>query len=341
MDSIPIKYESVPVDELDLDLTNPRIAQWVEMYGENVNDDAMKLALQKGGSEDKVAGPSYRSLQESIRTNSGVIHPIIINRESNGKLTVIEGNTRALIYREFKREKVAGNWDYIPAMVYENMSEPQIDAIRLQAHLVGARDWDPYSKAKYLNTLRNKLHMPWAQVVDYGGGNQRELERFIAAYNDMENYYKPILESETDFDYTRFSGFAELQNPRVTQALVTSGYTKKDFAEWINDKKIHPLDTVRQLPRILSNEESKKVFLKDGAREAIKILDTLEKPTDVSLEDASLETLVKEIYNRINAIPYSEVMRLKEESDSEEKDVIRYAKDALNSFWKDITNEED
>ena len=85
-------------------------------------------------------------------------------------------------------------------------------------------------------------------------------------------------------------------------------------------------------------------FLKEspphGAREAIKVLDALEKPTDVSLDDASLEMLIKEIYNRINAIPYSEVMRLKDESDSEEKDIIRYAKDALNSFWKDITDDE-
>jgi len=219
MNNSTVKYEMVEVDQLVLDLSNPRIAQWMEMYGENVNDDAMKLALQRGGSDDKAAGPSYRSLQESIRTNSGVIHPIIINREPNGKLKVIEGNTRALIYREFKKSGVAGNWEYIPAMVYKNMSEPQVDAIRLQAHLVGARDWDPYSKAKYLNTLRNKLHMPWAQVVDYGGGNQRELERFIDAYNDMENYYRPLLDSDQDFEYQRFSGFVELQNPRVSQAL--------------------------------------------------------------------------------------------------------------------------
>ena len=340
MENATVQYTMVEVEKLDLDLKNPRIAQWMEMYGEHVSDDAMKLALQRGGSDDKATGPSYRSLQESIRTNNGVIHPILVNKEPSGKLTVIEGNTRALIYREFKREGVAGDWGYIPSLVYENMSEPQIDAIRLQAHLVGARDWDPYSKAKYLDTLRNKLHMPWAQVVDYGGGNQRELERFITAYRDMETYYRQILDSDGDFDYTRFSGFVELQNPRVSQALVTAGYTKEDFSKWINDRRLHPLETVRQLPRILSTEKSKQVFIKDGAREAIKVLDALEKPADVSLDDASLKTLVKEIYNRINTIPYSEVMRLKEESDSEEKDIIRYAKDALNSFWKDITSDE-
>jgi hypothetical protein len=220
------------------------------------------------------------------------------------------------------------------------MDPGQIDAIRLQAHLVGARDWDPYSKAKYLNMLRNELHLPWAQVVDYGGGNQRELEQLVAAYNDMEKYYRPILEGgDQDFDPTRFSGFAELQNPRITQALLASGFTKSDFAKWINERKLHPLDMVRQLPRILQHEKSKQVFIANGAREAIKVLDALEKPEGVSLENASLEAISKEIYKRINEIQYNEIIRLRSETNSDEKDIIRNAMDALASLWKDITAE--
>ena len=341
MKSGSMKYEMVSVKQLKLDTKNPRIAKWVEMYGDNVPDDAMKLALQTGGRDDGVSGPSYRGLQESIRTNRGVIYPIIVNKDKNGNLVVIEGNTRALIYREFLGTGVDGNWQMIPAIVYENMDEGQIDAIRLQAHLVGARDWDPYSKAKYLDLLRNELHLPWAQVVDYGGGNQRDLERLVAAYNDMERYYRPILDTEQDFDPSRFSGFVELQNPRVTQAVVTSGYTKSDFSKWINDKILHPLEMVRQLPRILQHEKSKQVFLADGAREALKVLDALEKPEEVSLESASLDSLSRAIYTRINEIPFSEIMRLKSETDSEEKDMIRNALDALTNLWKDITAEGD
>lgn len=337
-----VTYERVPVKQLKLDTKNPRIAQWIEMYGDNVTDEHMKLALQRGGSDDKVTGPSYRSLKESIRTNRGVIYPIIINKSEKGEFTVIEGNTRALIYREFLDSGVEGEWVDIPAIVYENMPPGQIDAIRLQAHLVGARDWDPYSKAKYLNMLRNELNLPWSQVVDYGGGNQRDLEQLVAAYNDMEKYYRSILEGgDQDFDPTRFSGFAELQNPRITQALLTSGYTKTDFAKWINEKKLHPLDMVRQLPRILQHEKSKQVFLANGVREAIKVLDAIEKPEGVSLEGASLETIAREIYKRINEIPYNEIMRLRSESATDEKDIIRNAMDALTSLWKDITSEGD
>jgi hypothetical protein len=341
MDKNRVKYEMVPVDKLVLDTNNPRIAKWLEMYRGDISEAAMKLALAAGGRDSDVAGPSYSSLKQSIRTNGGVIHPIIVNIKPNGELIVIEGNTRAIIYREFKRPGDDGRWDNIPAMVYENMSQEQIDAIRLQAHLVGAREWDPYSKAWYLNKLRNDLHLPFAQVVDFCGGDAKEVEKLIAAYNDMENFYRSILESDQAFDHTRFSAFVELQNSRVSQALIAAGFTKYDFAKWVNERKLFPLATVRQLPRILPNEKSRAVFLEEGAEEAIKLLDTTDKPTSVKLEDASLKELAKEIYNRINKISWGEVTRLRNEPDADEKDIIRYARDALVSFWNDINSQGD
>ena len=335
-------YDLLPVKQLKLDTENPRIAQWIEMYGDKVTDEHMKLALQVGGSDDGAAGPSYRSLRESIKTNRGVIYPIIVNKAANGELVVIEGNTRTLIYREFLATSMPGDWQMIPAIVYTNMKPEQVDAIRLQAHLVGAREWDPYSKAKYLNMLRNELHLPWAQVVDYGGGNQQDLERLVAAYNDMEQYYRPVLEGgDQDFDHTRFSGFVELQRPRVSQALVVSGYSKTDFAKWIHERKLHPLDMIRQLPRILENERSKQVFLAQNAREAVRELDALERPAEVSLASSPLEIIAREIYKRVNEIPYHEIVRLRSDANSDEKDTIRAALDALSSLWRDITSEGD
>lgn len=279
-----VTYEMVSVDLLELDVKNPRIAQWIEMYGESVDENGMKLALMRGGPDDAAAGTSYSGLKQSIRTNGGVVHPIIVNRESNGKLLVIEGNTRLILYREFKKDgRHGGNWDMIPALVYDNMSEEEKDAIRLQSHLVGAREWDPYSKAKYLDALRNKLGLPFSQVVDFSGGNQREVEKLVGAYTDMEEFYRPLVDDQS-FDYTRFGGFVELQNPRVIEALVISGFTKTDFAKWIKERKLHPLNTVRQLPRILQTEKSKQVFLAGGAEQALKLLDTLERPSSVKVD---------------------------------------------------------
>jgi hypothetical protein len=339
-------YEMVPIDTLEMDVKNPRIALWMEMYKDGVNEAGMKLALMRGGPDDTTGGTSFLGLKQSIKTNGGVIHPIIVNRKQADKLVVIEGNTRVMIYKEFaeidkKEANPNGVWDSIPAIVYQNMNEKEIDAIRLQAHLVGARPWDPYSKAKYLDLLSNKLKLPYAQIVDFCGGNQRDIDTLITAYNDMENYYRPLLGSDQNFDYTRFSGFVELQNPRVQQALLSANFTKTDFAKWINEKKLYPLSNVRQLPRILQNEKSKEIFLKNDAEEAIKYINSFDGGSGPNLEEASLISLAKEIYNRVNSIRYGEIQRLRDETDSDEKDIIRAARDAMVSLWKDINTESD
>ena len=190
------------------------------------------------------------------------------------RLVVIEGNTRALIYRQFRRDDDSGRWDEIPAIVYDQLDKKEIDAIRLQAHLVGPRQWDPYSKAKYLDYLSNSEHLTTDQIIDFCGGQRTEVHRFIDAYIDMEDHYRPLLASDDQFDPTRFSAFLEMQAPRVQEALVTTGYTKTDFAEWVKDQILYPSDRVRKLPAILSNPQARRVFLTHGAREAEKVLDS-------------------------------------------------------------------
>ena len=95
--------------------------------------------------------------------------------------------------------------------MYDQLDEKDIDAIRLQAHLVGPRQWDPYSKAKYLNYLSNSEHLTTDQIIDFCGGQKSEVHRFIDAYNDMEDHYRPLLASDDQFDPTRFSAFVEMQ----------------------------------------------------------------------------------------------------------------------------------
>ena len=96
-----------------------------------------------------------------------MIHPILVNRDASERLVVIEGNTRALIYRQFRSAENSRRWDEIPALIYDQLDEKAIDAIRLQAHLVGPRQWDPYSKAKYLDYLSNSEHLTTDQIIDF------------------------------------------------------------------------------------------------------------------------------------------------------------------------------
>lgn len=328
------RLEYLPVDDLILDTNNPRIAKWIEVYGDSPPPEAMELALGVGGADSGEGGPSFVGLKQSIITNRGVIHPIIVTT-SGSKYLVIEGNTRALIYRTLRTQEPDGPWHHIAALVHERLGQQEIDAIRLQAHLVGARDWDPYSKAKYLDHLRNSHHLTMAQIVDFCGGDAKQVARLVDAYNDMESYYRPLLASDADFDASRFSAFVELQG-KVLEALVATGYSKTDFSNWVHTHLLYPLQTVRKLPAILHNTEAREVFLKKGAVEAIKVLDV--PPPNTSLDGATLMELARELIRRWNDLKYPDMLELRQ-GPSDDKDVIRDALDAFSELYRDISTE--
>src|SRR6202049_85369 len=195
------KHEFLPIDNVELDIRNPRIAKFLEMYRGEPTAEQLFIALGAGGDEkENESGPTFHKLKQSIITNGANIQPIILNRSADGQTTCSDGNTRLALYRSFRDEKIAGDWQTIPAVIYNELDEEDIDAIRLQAHLVGPRQWDPYSKAKYLTYLRNKQHFPFNRLVDFCGGSKKAVKESIDAYADIEKYYRPILESDSDFD---------------------------------------------------------------------------------------------------------------------------------------------
>ena len=174
------KLMSLPINSIKLDEENPRIKQCLENY-ETITPEVIALALWDSGDGD--AATSYRVLRDSIRENGGIIHPIVVNHEANGDYVAIEGNTRLQIYKSFVDDNIPGDWSSITALVYEQLEKNDKHSIRLQSHLVGPRDWDPYSKAKYLYQLDKEL--PIDMIVNMCGGNKNELLKYIAAYETI------------------------------------------------------------------------------------------------------------------------------------------------------------
>ncbi len=304
-------YANLDIYKLVLDLENPRIKRFVEQYKRPPKASDIYMALGAGTPEEGQSSTTFFSLRESIRTNHGIIHPIIVNKKSKDEFLVIEGNTRVAIYREFDESKVEGNWKFIPAVVFDNLKDQDTDAIRLQAHLVGPREWDPYSKAKYLNYLRQAQHITMLQIVAYCGGKQKEIENYIDAYNDMENFYRPVVGSDSEFDQKKFSAFVELQKPGVKLKITTSGFSITDFSKWVHEELIYPLSTVRQLPEILADPKATAVFLKDGAREAMKLLNAGDPSKN--LAEADIEALAAALYKRLSGLPLEEFKEMRKD----------------------------
>lgn len=321
---IPVVFENVPVAEIELDRDNPRIRRFLEMYP-SPTPEQIYLALGAGGEAGGEGGTSFDKLKNSILSSRGIVQPIIVNRK-DGRLVCIEGNTRVAIYRSFLEDNVAGDWTQIPAMVYTDLPEDRVDAIRLQVHLVGPRAWDPYSKAKYLHYLRTQELQPFERIIDFCGGGKREVQESIQAYSDMEKYYRPLVD-EGKYDLTRFSGFVELQKPKIKETIFANGHSIGDFAQWIHDRRIDPLYTVRQLPAVLENAKAHQIFLKQGMKKAIAALDRPD--LDVELGQASIGQLARALAEAVRRIDLAEIRRLRANPDDE---TVRSAYEALEEL---------
>jgi hypothetical protein len=153
----------------------------------------------------------------------------------------------------------------------------------------------------------------------------------------MEAHYRPMV-TDDQFDQSRFSAFVELQRARVKQAIVYHKFTYTDFAKWVMDGLISPLNMVRQLPRILDSPKSREVFLKAGAQEAMKLLEV--PPVTESLKDASLDELSREVSRRVLGMTYGELQRLRASVVNEENAVLCDARDHLTQLCKDIAADE-
>jgi hypothetical protein len=324
----------VAVDDIELDRSNPRIRKFLEMHGDEPTPEQIFLALGAGNDDDtgSTTSTTIDKLKQSIITNGGIIQPVILNRRSNGSLVCVEGNTRVALYKHFRQTGVKGTWSHIPSLVHDEIDDASVHAIRLQVHLVGTRPWDPYSKAKYLYELRTQEHLPFATIVDYCGGRQAEVVESINAYSDMEQYYRSVVGDDGEFDTTRFSGFVELQKPGIKQAISAAGFDLSDFASWIHENKLFPLQKVRVLPRILRNDRAREIFLKQGARKAEAVL---EKPDLTrTLQEAEIGQLARALVGRIAALQYEEQQRIQADPGGDTAQALVDAQTELTKLLK-------
>src|ERR1700722_18305742 len=124
------KLELLSTNAITLDLEDPRI-KWALENVSNPTSQDIHLALGSAGTAD-AEGAKFEQLRDSVKTNGGIIQPIIVNRSEDASLVCIEGNTRLMLYRDFHKQGVAGDWTTIPALVYERMGRHDAHAIRLQ-----------------------------------------------------------------------------------------------------------------------------------------------------------------------------------------------------------------
>jgi len=109
-----------------------------------------------------------------------------------------------------------------------------------------------------------------------------------------------------------------------------------DFARWVADRNIDPLNTVRALPRILRHPQAKAKFLALNAREALKLLDV---PASPELTNVQLDQLLLALIERLDVLPYPDVKALQKDPGGSRAQLLLQAKDALVELCNDITGD--
>ena len=324
----------IAVEAINYDTNNPRIKKALEKFGDNLNAERIHFALRSATNGNHAS--SYESLRDSIRASGGIIAPIIVIQQNN-RYMCIDGNTRLAIYKQFQKEGIDGNWSNIKTTILAGAEQRDIETIRVASHLVGAREWPAYEKARYLHYLRTEQFLEYSEMIALCGGNKAEIERQIDAYHDMNEYYRDVVD-DTAFQIDRFSGFVELQKPKVKEAIFSADLGLEDFGEWIRDGKIYKLANVRDLPKVLGDDDARQLFLDGGPRsieEAIKLVDRkLEQATGVldgkvTLQSASTYQLVKALLKNIDELPYSRIQELRNTRQEGEMEEI-YSMESLS-----------
>ena len=321
--------KTLPLDQIDFDKANPRIKAFLQKYGDEVNDSRIRFALRSSMEDSSPGSSSFLALKGSIRAAKGISIPITVY-ENGDRYVCIDGNTRLLIYHELAEEGVSGDWKTIRAQVLDGPGRKEIETVRMTAHLVGAREWPAYEKARFLHELHYDQFMDPDQLVTICGGNKKQIQQQIDAYQDMNRYYREPNPDEA-FQMDRFSGFVELQKKGIKEAIFDAGFELEEFGNWIRDGQIYRLQDVRKLPRVLANEEAKEKFVCGSVRSIeaaseiadAKRRDSGEVPSSqIRIQDASLGVLAEALLDKIDQLPRNEFNALRDRTDDEARDTV-------------------
>lgn len=325
------------INDVQPDLNNPRLAEYL-IDAEPNPDRGIVFRMLGYGEPEKLQfdrGTSYAVLKRSIQENGGIINPIIVRQDENNKYTVIEGNTRVAIYLQLHKETGEDRWLNIPAQIHDEMSQDDVDKVRLLAHMVGIRQWSPFAKGKYLFEL-SRPPGNVDSIAKVCGGDKKTVLEYINAYKDMHEHYFPLIKDPELFDPTRFSSFREVQRPKVRESLEAHGFSMSDFAKWLTESPTILLkknEHVRDLPKILSNKKAREVFLKRGSISALEIVAA---DKDVDLQKYTIQELANELTIKLRTLRSNDIEYYLDHQDHQdvEGSVTLYRE--LDDFFENI-----
>lgn len=264
--------KDLPIRDITLDIDNPRIQLLIDSYkftGQNtsdINDELIKTALFASRPSK-----SFNDLKKSIQ-KYGLKEPIWVYEKDKDTYVVIEGNTRKLIFDILHEENPYDDaWTTIKARVVpENTSKDVIVFLRIDAHMGGVEPWAPYERARYLYTLNKDQGYTVKELQDLSRTSQNEIKYDLRAFEVMQEQFINKYSDSVDDPKRKYNYFVEyVKNKKFRNLEEGQKVTVEEFSHWVSLEKIPRAIDVRDLPKILDDDESAKIFREKGYQAAI------------------------------------------------------------------------
>lgn len=285
------RVEWVSLEDLHLDVENPRIASVIE--NPNLSQDDIVELLWKSMAVDEIA--------LSIATNgyfSG--EPLFVVPHKKSGFTVVEGNrrlaaVRLLVNPQLRQKIKATELNDVDPQVLETLKE--LPVIKYESpkdlwkylgfrHINGPKPWDAFSKAKYVSGVHNLYNIPLNEIARMIGDRNATVERLYRGYQVLDQ-----AEKQTDFNredriknkfyfshlytamdygqFQRFLGMEEREQTLKAQPVPQTHLTQlEELMAWLYGKKSDGLEPVvrkqnpdlNTLREVIEKEDSLSLF---------------------------------------------------------------------------------
>lgn len=255
----------LPLDEVQLDAANPRIANSVSLSSTN-SGPALQTELERILWEDS----DVRDLYRQVLINKGLIERIIVRQDGR----VIEGNCRTVVYRRLRKAQPSENlWKSIPSRVLpDDIAEREVAILLGEMHVAGKNTWSAFEKAGHIYRMHRDFSLAQDEIAHRLRMSKSKVNQLIRAFETMKQKF--LRKYPASANIRKFSYFEEFyRSPELRRWIDQDPSGEDCFVDWVGTGKLPQGIHVRELVAIVANPDALQAMQDSGFLEAKRVLE--------------------------------------------------------------------
>lgn len=316
---VQVQSIDLPLDEVMLDASNPRIANTVSIAISEQGEE-----LQKRLEDLLWDDTDVRDLYRQVLINQGLVERIIVRTDGR----VVEGNCRTVVYRKLReRHPAEARWRTIPArLLPTDIADRDVAILLGEMHVAGKNTWTPFEKAGHVYRLHNDFALVQDEIAVRLRMSKSKVNQLIRAFDMMKNQFLPKYPGPASS--RKFSYFEELfKKPPLRDWILANPSNEKKFIDWIGTGKLDQGAQVRDLPAILEDEQAVAALTIDGFAAAQRML-----AEDNPVITSKLFKRMVEMTEALKKAQLDDVQRVRKTKNSRARKIVQELTDSLTRF---------